>query len=214
MITQQVIFYGFAAIVVISALMVVVLNNPVRCALFLVLAFLGSAVLWLFAYAEFLALVLILVYVGAVMTLFLFVIMMLDINVVTMRRHFVKYLPIGLIVVTLLVVAMLIALRSENFALAPLTEAIAHPETYSNVSELGLVLYTQYAFAFELAAVLLLVAIISAIALAHRGSQRSKRQDNVQQILVNRADRIRLLSMKAEGAEANTETKSQSKSEQ
>lgn len=214
MLTQQVIFYGFALIAVLSALMVVALNNPVRCALFLVLTFLSSAVLWLFAYAEFLALVLILVYVGAVMTLFLFVIMMLDINIVSERRHFVKYVPLGLIVISLLVTAMLVALRSENFDFAPLTEAIAHPQTYSNVSELGLVLYTQYAFAFEIAAVLLLVAIIAAISLAHRGPQQSKSQRNVQQMLTERKDRVRLVAMKAESGEGSVQAESQQKGEQ
>lgn len=193
MLVQQIIFYGLAALVVGSAVMVVLLNNPVRCALFLVLAFIGSAGLWILAYAEFLALVLILVYVGAVMTLFLFVIMMLDINVISMRRQFVKYVPFGLIVVGLLVVLMVLAIKPENFAFAPLTHAQSYPADYSNVKELGSVLYTQYVLAFELCAVLLLVAIIAAISLAHRPPRNVKTQRPVEQIFVKREDRVQLV---------------------
>lgn len=198
MLTQQLIFYIFAATVVGSAIMVVVLNNPVRCALFLVLAFLASAGLWILAYAEFLALVLVLVYVGAVMTLFLFVIMMLDINIVSMRRHFVRYLPFGLIVVGLLVLLIVMAVRPEHFDFARLTQAVIKEAQLSNVASIGRVLYTEYVYAFELAAVLLLVAIVSAIALAHRGSQTNKTQSILKQLLVRRDERVHLVKMRAE----------------
>jgi len=177
---------------------VVVLNNPVRCALFLVLAFLASAGLWILAYAEFLALVLVLVYVGAVMTLFLFVIMMLNINIASTGRHFVRYLPFGLIVVGLLVLLIIIAISPENFDFAHLTQAGIKEAQLSNVASIGRVLYTEYVYAFELAAVLLLVAIVSAIALAHRGSRSSKTQNILKQLLVQRNERVRLVKMPAE----------------
>lgn len=193
MLVQQFIFYGLAALVAGSAVMVVLLNNPVRCALFLVLAFIGSAGLWILVYAEFLALVLILVYVGAVMTLFLFVIMMLNINVASTRHHFVKYVPFVILVVGLLVLLMVLAIKPEHFAFAPLTQPQVYSADYSNAKELGAVLYTQYVLAFELCAVLLLVAIIAAISLAHRGPQAVKTQHTLKQILVKRKDRVRLI---------------------
>ena len=192
---QQVVFYLFALLAVISALMVVTLNNPVRCVLFLVLAFFATAVLWILAQAEFLALILVLVYVGAVMTLFLFVIMMLNIDEESMKSHFVRYLPFGLIVVALLVSLMIVAITPENFQVS----AIATENTkLSNTQSLGMVLYTDYVFAFEIAAVLLLVAIISAITLAHRNIKRSKTQDIKRQIMTRREDRVELIKMKSE----------------
>jgi len=196
MLIQHIIFYFFAAIVVGSSAMVVTLSNPVRCALFLVLAFLGAAGLWLLAYAEFLALVLVLVYVGAVMTLFLFVIMMLDINVLPRKRQLIKYLPFGLAVVVLFVLLLVVAIQPENFALKHL--AVKYGADYNNTKQLGLVLYTHYAYAFELAAVLLLVAIIAAIALSHRVKGNAKRQQVLKQILVRSEQRVRLVKMPIE----------------
>lgn len=210
----QVIFYIFAALAIFSALMVVTQNNPVRCVLFLVLTFFASAVLWILVSAEFLALILILVYVGAVMTLFLFVVMMLNIDVESMKSHFVRYLPFGLIIVAFLTGLLLIALPDNLFKTAveqtPVTSAIvddfneydevvAQPaKALSNTEAIGRVLYTDYVFAFELAAVLLLVAIIAAITLAHRNIIRSKRQSIVSQIMTDRNDRIELIAMKSE----------------
>ncbi|KTD46722.1 NADH-quinone oxidoreductase chain J [Legionella rubrilucens] len=210
----QAVFYVFAALAIFSALMVVTQNNPVRCVLFLVLTFFASAVLWILVAAEFLALILILVYVGAVMTLFLFVVMMLNIDVESMKSHFVRYLPFGLIIVAFLTGLLLIALPDNMFKTAveqtPITapvaddfneydEVVTEPaKAISNTEAIGRVLYTDYVFAFELAAVLLLVAIIAAITLAHRNITRSKRQSIVSQIMTNRNDRIELIAMKSE----------------
>lgn len=212
----QTIFYVFAAITVGSALMVITQNNPVRCVLFLVLTFFTSSVLWILAEAEFLALILVLVYVGAVMTLFLFVVMMLNIDVESMRGHFKRYLPFGLILVALLTGLLMVATPAGTFknnvetqqnSAQPLavqqsttSELKTEPQVVemSNTEALGLVLYTDYFLAFELAAVLLLVAIVSAITLAHRGPRNSKRQDVKQQIMTRRDERVKLVSMKAE----------------
>ncbi|KTD34770.1 NADH-quinone oxidoreductase chain J [Legionella moravica] len=212
----QVIFYIFAALAVGSALMVISQNNPVRCVLFLVLTFFASSVLWILMEAEFLALILVLVYVGAVMTLFLFVVMMLNIDVESMTSHFLRYLPFGLIVVALLVGILLVAVPTDSFKsttqiqqevtvdgsqliVAPGDENTIKPQSnVSNTEALGLVLYTDYFLAFELAAVLLLVAIISAITLVHRTTVRSKKQNITQQIMTRRNDRVQLISMKSE----------------
>lgn len=212
----QTIFYVFAALTVGSALMVITQNNPVRCVLFLVLTFFTSSVLWILAEAEFLALILVLVYVGAVMTLFLFVVMMLNIDIESMRRHFKRYLPFGLILVALLTGLLMVATPAGTFkdnverqqnADQPIliqqgrtSELKTEPQLIemSNTEALGMVLYTDYFLAFELAAVLLLVAIVSAITLVHRGPRQSKRQDIKQQIMTRRDERVKLVSMKAE----------------
>lgn len=209
----QIIFYIFAGLAILSALMVVTQNNPVRCVLFLVLAFFASSVLWILVQAEFLALILILVYVGAVMTLFLFVIMMLNIDTESAKTHFIRYLPFGLIVVALLTSLLFIAMPRETFNTdVKLSVAVDHtiaqdfvpdeiipPEPpLSNTEELGMVLYTDYVFAFELAAVILLVAIVAAITLAHRGPIRSKQQNIVKQIMTRREDRVKLIKMRPE----------------
>lgn len=208
----QTIFYTFAGLAVLSALMVITQNNPVRCVLFLVVTFFASAILWMLLSAEFLSLILVLVYVGAVMTLFLFVVMMLDIETESIRSHFIRYLPFGLILVALLVGLLLISvpenwnkINFENTAVASstlggqdYTEGAVESVKVSNTEEIGMALYTDYVAAFELAAIILLVAIISAITLAHRNSTRSKRQNILQQIMTRRADRIELVSMKSE----------------
>lgn len=199
----QVIFYVFAGLTVFSALMVITQNNPVRCVLFLVLGFFASSILWILVNAEFLALILILVYVGAVMTLFLFVVMMLNIDIESMKTHFTRYLPFGLILVALLVGLLMVALPKDSFktgvevSVAYSQSAVATP-VLSDTESLGMVLYTDYVFAFELAAMILLVAIIAAITLVHRGPIRSKRQNVVDQIMTRREDRVTLLKMKSE----------------
>lgn len=207
----QIVFYGFAGLAILSALMVITQNNPVRCVLFLVVTFFASAVIWIVAEAEFLALILVLVYVGAVMTLFLFVVMMLNIDVESMKIHFLKYLPFALILVALLVGLLLVALPEGSFTngveKGTVTETYqsSNNENYlapviqpSNTERIGLVLYTDYILAFEIAAALLLVAIISAVTLAHRGAIRSKRQDIKQQIMTSPKDRVKLIKMKSE----------------
>jgi NADH-quinone oxidoreductase subunit J len=207
---QQVMFYIFAGLTVISALMVITQNNPVRCVLFLVLAFISSAVLWLLVYAEFLALILVLVYVGAVMTLFLFVVMMLNIDIESMKKQMFRRLPFGLMVVALLVALLFGALPKDflHSSVEPLslsTEVSTPVDTddkkvhvLSNTEKLGMVLYTDYLLAFELAAVILLAAIVAAITLAHRAPIRSKRQNIVKQIMTRREDRVKLVDMGVE----------------
>lgn len=204
----QIVFYIFAGITVLSAVMVISQNNPVRCVLFLVLTFFATSVLWILAEAEFLALILVLVYVGAVMTLFLFVVMMLNIDLESMKSHFIRYLPFGLIIVALLTGLLMVAVPPDTFQASAETRAIAEeglsvktattPSYTSNTEALGMVLYTDYVLAFELAAVILLVAIISAVTLVHRGATRSKKQDVTQQIMTRACDRVELINMKAE----------------
>lgn len=191
---QQTIFMIFAVIAVISALMVVTLNNPVRCVLFLVLCFFASSVLWILAHAEFLALILVLVYVGAVMTLFLFVVMMLNVEVTSLKTHFARYLPFGLLIVALFVALTIVAITPEHFTQAT---KVTVESSLTNTQQLGMVLYTKYVYAFELAAVLLLVAIIAAITLAHRTIKRSKTQDIKQQIMTPRNSRVKLVKMRS-----------------
>ena len=191
----QVIFYVFSGLTILAALMVVFQKNPVRCVLFLVLAFFTSSVLWLLAEAEFLALILVLVYVGAVMTLFLFVVMMLNIDVEASQSKIYHYFPFALIIVAFFVGLLLKALPKGVFAVGV---AHAEPSALSNTVQLGLVLYTDYFFAFELAATILLVAIVAAITLAHRVATNSKKQNVVQQIMTRPEDRVRLVQMKAE----------------
>jgi NADH-quinone oxidoreductase subunit J len=210
---NQSIFYIFAALTVFSALMVITQNNPVRCVLFLVLAFFCSAALWIMVNAEFLSLILVLVYVGAVMTLFLFVIMMLNIDVESMNTRVLRYLPFGLILVALLVSLLVIVIPAKQYTNAvestpEMTTAITSSlfdsglttaKPLSNTQALGEILYTEYVFAFELAAAILLVAIIAAITLVHRAPIRSKRQNIVDQIMTRRSDRVTLVKMKSEG---------------
>ena len=187
-------FYGFSALVVIAAIGVITARNPVHCALFLVLAFFNSAVIWLLMEAEFLAIVLLLVYVGAVMVLFLFVVMMLDINLERVREGFWRNLPLALVVGGIMVIEMVAVLANRYYGAVP----PAVPAGYSNTKALGRVLYTDYAYAFEIAAVVLLVAIIAAIALTLRRRKDSRYQDPSIQDKVRRQDRVRMVSMKVE----------------
>jgi len=192
----DIVFYVFAGILVVSGLRVITARNPVHAALFLVLAFFSAAAVWLLLEAEFLALALVLVYVGAVMVLFLFVVMMLDINFDTLREGFWRHLPVGLLVAGAMIAIMVLVLASDVFTSATAPEP--KPFDYSNTRELGGVLYTQYLFAFELAAVLLLVAIIAAIALTLRRREGVRSVDPADQVKVRRADRVRLLQVPPE----------------
>ncbi len=195
----EILFYVFAVFLVIAAVGVITARNPVHCALFLVLAFFHSAVIWLLMEAEFLAIVLILVYVGAVMVLFLFVVMMLDINVAKMREGFTRYAPLGILVAALVVVEIgsVVWVKSLGGA-APEAAASVAVEGYSNTRELGELLYTKYLYPFELAAVLLLVAIVAAIALTMRHRVGMKAQDIAGQVAVRAKDRVRVVKMPAE----------------
>lgn len=195
----SILFYAFSAVLMVAALGVITARNPVHAALFLVLAFINSAVLWLLMEAEFLAIVLVLVYVGAVMVLFLFVVMMLDINVAQMREGFTRYAPLGIIVALLVVgeIASVVWVKQLGVEAAPAVAAAA-PEGYSNTRALGELLYTEYLYPFELAAMLLLLAIIAAISLTMRQRSGMKQQDIAAQVSVRPQDRIRLVKMTPE----------------
>jgi len=195
---EAVIFYFFAISTVISATAVVTVRNPVHAALFLVLTFFTSAVIWMSLEAEFLAIILVLVYVGAVMVLFIFVVMMLDINVARLREGFVRYLPLGLLVAAIMLGLMLSVVTSDVFVLDAGSEPLPKPADYSNTEALGGVLYTDYVFAFEIAAVILLVAIIAAISLTMRKREKTKYQVPSDQIKVRKADRLRIVKMPSE----------------
>ena len=195
-----VLFYLFAAVLVGAAVGVVTARNPVHSALFLVLAFFNSAALWLLLEAEFLGIALVLVYVGAVMVLFLFVVMMLDINVAKLREGFAKHAPLGAVVAGLMVFEMFQVYlvrglgKPELMAAAP--QATSGGE--SNTAALGHLLFTQYAYAFQLAGVVLVLAIVAAIALTMRKRPGLKAQDVAQQVSVVKADRLRIVKMEAE----------------
>ncbi|NBD95523.1 MAG: NADH-quinone oxidoreductase subunit J [Gammaproteobacteria bacterium] len=193
----EIVFYLFGAVLIGSALSVVTVGNPIYAVLFLVLSFFSAACIWLLLQAEFLAIVLVLVYVGAVMVLFLFVVMMLDVNVTPLTEGFTRYLPVGLLVAFAMAVQMFLVIWTRGLESQALPEA--KPQGYSHTSELGLLLYTDYLYAFEIAAVLLLVAIIAAIALTHRRRPATKSQDPSQQVRIKRADRVRLVKMTSDG---------------
>ena len=195
---EAIIFYVFGAVLIGAAVGVITARNPVHSAMFLVLAFVTSAFLWLLLEAEFLAIVLVLVYVGAVMVLFLFVVMMLDVDLERLKGGFARYAPLGFAIVAL-VVGMLAVVawsrtREMNFLEAPPRA----PADYSNTEALGAVLYTDYVYPFELAAVVLLVAIVAAIVLTMRRRPGLKVQDVARQVAVRRADRVRIVRMDPE----------------
>jgi NADH-quinone oxidoreductase subunit J len=196
---QSFIFYAFSAVLVGASIGVIVARNPVHSALLLVLAFFTSAGLWIQLQAEFLAIALVLVYVGAVMVLFLFVVMMLDVNLAKLREGFWSYLPVGGLVAALLVLEMGWLLWShysaDEFQFGEPAPAAAG---YSNTKELGRLIYTVYVYPFEIAAVILLVAIVAAIALTLRQRKESKYIDPAKQVLVQRKDRVRMVSMQSE----------------
>ena len=188
-------FYAFAAILIFAALRVITTRNPVHAALWLVLSFFSAAGIWLLLQAEFLAIALVLVYVGAVMVLFLFVVMMLDVNFDTLRQHFRSYLPIGAAVGALVLFEM--ALMITRSAVGRGAGA-PPPPAGSNTKALGALLYVDYVYPFEIAAVVLLVAIVAAIALTHRERKERKHQDPRAQAKVRREDRVRLINLPSE----------------
>lgn len=198
---QDVIFYFFSAALVVSALGVITARNPVYSALLLVLAFVTSAGLWLLLEAEFLAITLVLVYVGAVMVLFLFVVMMLDINLEQLRIGFWKWFPFGALLAIIMVVEMTMVMSGAQFGLEAIPAPQPHSADYSNTKELGRLIYTEYVYAFELAAVLLLVAMIAAIALTLRHRTDKKSPNPSKQVAVRRKDRIRVVAMPSEKKE-------------
>jgi NADH-quinone oxidoreductase subunit J len=191
-------FYAFALILVFAAGRVITVRNPVHAALHLVLAFFTSAALWLLLEAEFLAITLVLVYVGAVMVLFLFVVMMLDINTEPLREGFIRYLPVGLAVALLMLFEMFAIVGVRYFGADQVAIPARHPEGYSNTKELGSVLYTDYVYPFEIAAVILLVAIIAAIVLTMRKRPGTRYQNPSEQVLAKKAERLRVVKMATE----------------
>lgn len=195
MIFTDYVFYALAAILLFAGLRVITTRNPVVAALHLVLAFFTASGIWLLLQAEFLAIALVLVYVGAVMVLFLFVVMMLDINMEKLREGFWEAIVPALIVGGFMCAEMLLVLGGKYFAPS---KAVAHPEGYSNTAELGRVLYTDYLLPFELASVVLLVAIVAAIVLTLRDRKESKSMNAADQVLVKKSDRLRIVSMPSE----------------
>jgi NADH-quinone oxidoreductase subunit J len=200
-----VLFYIFALLLTVSGLKVITSRNPVSSALFLVLAFFNAAAIWMLLEAEFLAILLVLVYVGAVMVLFLFVVMMLDINVDVLRRDFRRFVPMATVVGGIIVVeTALILWHGYGATITPVrdaaTAAAAATATgvMSNTRLIGKLMYTDYIFAFEVAGLVLLVAIIAAIALTLREAKDSKRQRISEQVKVRREDRVRIVHMASE----------------
>ncbi|MFK8029441.1 MAG: NADH-quinone oxidoreductase subunit J [Gammaproteobacteria bacterium] len=197
------IFWLFALVLIGAAIGVVTSRNPVYSVLYLVLAFFNSAVLWILLEVEFLGIVLVLVYVGAVMVLFLFVVMMLDVNVEKVKEGFTRYMPIGVIVAGTIVAQIGYVVWHKKMGFDFMATPATTSKEFSNTEALGEVLYTQYVYPFELAAVILLVAIVAAITLTMRKRQGLKAQDIAKQVAVNRNDRVRIVSM---GVEKETST--------
>lgn len=191
---DTIVFYLFATLCVFAAVRVITARNPVHAALFLVLAFFSMAGIWLLLEAEFLAITLVLVYVGAVMVLFLFVVMMLDVDLVQLREGFWRWFPFGVVLAIAMVGEMLWVLDGRQTAETG-AKIVRHAADYSNTKELGRLIYTDYVYPFELAAVILLVAIVAAIALTLRSRRTAKRQDPSKQVLVKSKDRIRVVSV-------------------
>jgi NADH-quinone oxidoreductase subunit J len=200
----EILFYVFAAILVVSAIGVITARNPVHSALFLVFAFFNSAVIWMLLEAEFLAIVLVLVYVGAVMVLFLFVVMMLDIKVEELRAGFAKFAPLGAVIAAIVIgeIATVVWVKKLGLptAVAPATQSIDH----SNTRALGELLYTQYLYPLQLAAAILLIAIVAAIVLTMRKRTGQKLQDIGAQVAVNAKDRVRIVKVTAVKPEVAT----------
>ena len=196
---QTATFYVFSAILIFAALRVVTTRNPVHAALWLVLCFFSAAAIWLLLQAEFLAIALVLVYVGAVMVLFLFVVMMLDVNFDTLRQHFKSYVPVGALVGALVLLEMTLVIVSSAIGTQ---DSLPPAPSGSNTQALGKLIYVDYVYPFEIAAVVLLVAIIAAIALTHRKRKETKYQDPNRQVKVRREERIRIVHVPVEKRES------------
>jgi NADH-quinone oxidoreductase subunit J len=198
MLFHAILFYVFAAVLIGAALGVVFSRNPVHAVMFLVLAFFQSSLLWLLAEAEFLAIVLVLVYVGAVMVLFLFVVMMLDINIEVVRKGMTRYAPLAIGVSLLMAIELIQVIWLRGRLDAAPTAFAPYPEGYSNTKALGSVLYTEHVYAFEIAAVVLLLAIVAAITLTMRRRPNLKVQDISKQVSVTSKDRLKIIKMDSE----------------
>ncbi len=193
-------FYAFAGLLVISALRVVTARNPVHAALFLVLAFFCASGLWMLLKAEFLSLALILVYVGAVMVLFLFVVMMLDLDIEHLRRDYRKFLPLSFLMGAVIVLELSIVLIRSFIGTATPVQPMLEEISSSNTHALGMLIFVDYVYAFEVAGVILLVAIIAAVALTLRNRKDSKSQNIAEQVNVNPVDRMRIVQMDSDMA--------------
>jgi len=199
---DQILFYVFSFWFVASSLAMIFSRNAAKAVLFLILSFFSAASIWILLEAEFLAITLILVYVGAVMVLFLFVIKMLNIDKSTLRAKFAGYLPLGLIVAAIIIAEMTLVLGGNQFGLDVVAAPARHAADYSNITVLAMQLYTTYIYPFELAAVLLLIAIIAAITLVHRNELNRKKQSISEQVSVQAKDRVRLVSITSPNKEA------------
>jgi NADH-quinone oxidoreductase subunit J len=194
---ETILFYIFSSFMVLSALMVILLHNPVRSAFFLVLSFFSAAAVWLLLEAEFLAVILIIVYVGAVMVLFLFVVMMLDINLAELKSGFVKKIPIAVIVALTMFATIYFVVGGNQFSPQNFAIPEPHGSDYSNIAELGQLLYTKYVFSFEIAAVILLVGIIAAISLTLRRRPNTRHQKIEEQVAVKSSDRLHIIKLES-----------------
>jgi NADH-quinone oxidoreductase subunit J len=203
----EILFYVFAAVLVAAAVGVITSRNPVHSALFLVLAFFTSGAIWLLLEAEFLALVLVLVYVGAVMVLFLFVVMMLDVNLEEIRSGFTRYAPLGIVVALIMIAEIVNVVWVKRLGETAVVASAPLPADYSNTKAIGAILYTDYFYPFQIAAVILMVALVAAIVLTLRHRPGYKQQDVSAQVRVRREDRVRVLPLAPEGAEAAEEKK-------
>jgi NADH-quinone oxidoreductase subunit J len=193
-------FYAFAGVLVMSAIGMITSRNPVHAAMYLVFAFFNSAIIWMLMEAEFLAIVLVLVYVGAVMVLFMFVVMMLDINLAQLREGFTRYAPLGAVIAIVVIAEIASVVVVKSLGLSSIQSAEATVTT-SNTQELGHLIYTKYLYPFELAAVLLLIAIVAAIVLTMRRREGHKAQDISAQVAVRAQDRVRIIKMPSEKKE-------------
>jgi NADH-quinone oxidoreductase subunit J len=195
---EQIVFYIFSAMLVSAGVLVITLRNPVHAVLSLVLAFFSSAGLWLLLDAVFLAIALVLVYVGAVMVLFLFVVMMLDINVAAVREGFARYLPVAALFAVLMGVSLMLVVGPAHFGLAEFAAPPPAAQGVNNTEQLGLAMFTNFVLPLEIASVILLVAIVAAIALTLRSTRQTKAPKPEMQVRVRREDRVRLIKMDAE----------------
>ncbi|MBV9575340.1 MAG: NADH-quinone oxidoreductase subunit J [Gammaproteobacteria bacterium] len=200
----HIIFYLFALVAVSSAIAVITARNPVRSVLSLVVTFFAMSGVWMLLRAEFLSLILLLVYVGAVMTLFLFVVMMLNVEKEAKQVGFIRYLPFGIIIVVLIMALLISAVNPTHFGITQMPLPVNEVVNESNIHRLGELLYTQYAYPFEIAGVILLTAIIAAITLAHRGPVQRKVQHPSAQIAVRPEDRVRLINLPSESKPKGT----------
>lgn len=204
---KTLLFYIFAAILVIAALRVITARNPVHAALFLVLSFFTAAAIWMLLEAEFLSIMLVLVYVGAVMVLFLFVVMMLDLDLDHLRKDFQKYLPVASLVGAIIVAEMSIVLIRGFMGTTQPVSTFSPEIAANNTKALGILLYSTYLFSFEVAGVILLVGIISAVALTLRRRKDTKTQDIAEQIRTRKEDRVRIVTSMSSDSSSDQQPK-------